>query len=68
MRFDRVEEVLAGSEMTPALRAEAGAALAREMVAASGVRWSTPYKEPVVAALLGRALEEAWRRAGGEGT
>jgi len=65
VRFVRVEALLAGSEMSPALRGEAGAALAREMIAASGVRWSTPYKEPVVAALLGRALEEAWGRAGG---
>jgi carbon-monoxide dehydrogenase medium subunit len=55
-RFTAIERLLEGEAAGEALAAEAGARLAAEMVALTGRRWSTPYKEPVVGALLGRAL------------
>ncbi len=38
---------------------ECGRMVGEEMVARTGVRWSTEYKQPVVAALVRRALEAA---------
>jgi len=58
-RFTAVETFLQGREDGPALFADAGRLLAQEMVRLTGRRWSTPYKEPVVAALLARALARA---------
>ena len=55
-RFARIENLLNGEMPAPALFSQAGDALASEMIAITGRRWSTPYKEPVVAALLRRAL------------
>lgn len=62
-RFRSVESVLRGESATIDRITAAGEALAAEMVRISGRRWSTPYKEPVVAALLRRALERAIARA-----
>jgi carbon-monoxide dehydrogenase medium subunit/xanthine dehydrogenase FAD-binding subunit len=62
-RFSEVETMLEGQVATADLFAAAGAAIASEMIRVTGRRWSTPYKEPVVAALLTRALErvaEEW--------
>lgn len=58
-RFPTIEDHLNGKAPTPALYIDAGNTLAAEMIAITGRRWSTPYKEPVVAALLRRALERA---------
>jgi CO/xanthine dehydrogenase FAD-binding subunit len=58
-RFPEVERILEGQLPSPELYREAGEALAREMIRASGRRWSTPYKEPVVQVLLRRALQRA---------
>jgi len=58
-RFAAAEEILIGQEPSEELFRAAGAAVAAEMVERSGRRWSTPYKEPVIAALTARALREA---------
>ena len=58
-RFAAAEKILIGQEPSEELFRAAGAAVAAEMVERSGRRWSTPYKEPVIAALTARALREA---------
>jgi carbon-monoxide dehydrogenase medium subunit/xanthine dehydrogenase FAD-binding subunit len=58
-RFAAVEELLSGQQAAPELFAAAGRRLAKEMIQITGRRWSTPYKEPVVSALLERALAMA---------
>lgn len=58
-RFPGVEGVLEGAELSPERLELAGCAMAEEMIHATGRRWSTPYKEPVVAALLRRAVIRA---------
>ncbi len=58
-RFASAEKILIGQEPSGELFRAAGGAVAAEMVERSGRRWSTPYKEPVIAALTARALREA---------
>jgi carbon-monoxide dehydrogenase medium subunit/xanthine dehydrogenase FAD-binding subunit len=58
-RFPKIEVYLNGHATSSARIAEAGRQLSQEMIRLCGRRWSTPYKEPVAAALLGRALESA---------
>jgi xanthine dehydrogenase FAD-binding subunit len=55
-RFPQVEDLLSGRRISPEIAAEAGRELAAIMIRENGRRWSTPYKEPVSAALLRRAL------------
>jgi xanthine dehydrogenase iron-sulfur cluster and FAD-binding subunit A len=56
-RACEAEEMLIGATPSPALFAEAGRAVAGAMISSSGRRWSTEYKEPVIAVLVRRALE-----------
>lgn len=58
-RFAAAEKILIGQQPAGELFRAAGDAVAAEMVERSGRRWSTPYKEPVIAALTARALREA---------
>ena len=58
-RFPEAEGVLVGRKPTVELFAEAGKRAAAEMVGVTGRRWSTEYKEPVLAVLVRRALEAA---------
>ncbi len=58
-RFSGAEELLLGRKPTPALFTAAGKSAAAEMVAVTGRRWSTEYKEPVLSVLVRRALEAA---------
>ncbi len=58
-RFASAEKILVGERPSEELFRSAGAAVAAEMIERSGRRWSTPYKEPVIAALTARALREA---------
>lgn len=61
---DRVvtaEAMLKGQQASSALFARAGEETAEEMVRRSGVRWSTAYKKPALAAVVSEALEKAWR-------
>ncbi len=55
-RVTEVEGMLIGERPDEARFAEAGKRMAAVMIEASGRRWSTPYKEPVIATLTRRAL------------
>lgn len=55
-RVKEAETFLAGKEVSEQNFLQAGEIVARKMIEISGRRWSTPYKEPVVAALTKRAL------------
>ena len=55
-RFDAAEALLLGKAPTEELVCQAGKAAAEQMVAIAGRRWSTAYKEPVLAALVERGL------------
>jgi CO/xanthine dehydrogenase FAD-binding subunit len=61
-RFPEVERLLLDQVPSDALIEAAGAELAAAMIRITGRRWSTPYKEPVVAALTRRALRRALER------
>jgi xanthine dehydrogenase FAD-binding subunit len=63
-RFRSVEAVLEGNVPTTGLLEAAGQEMVDEMIRITGRRWSTPYKEPVVASLLRRALTRAIGKAG----
>jgi len=58
-RISSAEDILIGQEPSEELFRRAGQAVSEEMINRSGRRWSTPYKEPVIAALTTRALREA---------
>lgn len=58
-RITPAEKILIDREPSEKLFQEAGAAVSEEMIRLSGRRWSTPYKEPVIAALTARALRKA---------
>ncbi len=57
-RFPEVEALLDGATPGQVLFEQAGRRLADRMVSLTGRRWSTPYKEPVVAALTARGLAQ----------
>lgn len=59
VRMTPAEEMLLGKTPSYALHEAIGRKVAEEMVAVTGRRWSTPYKEPVIASLVKRALNEA---------
>ncbi len=58
-RIESAEKLLTNEVPNPELLKEASKQVAREMIEYSGRRWSTPYKEPVVATLTERALKKA---------
>jgi len=58
-RFPEAEACLNGSRGEDAALGAAGAALAAAMVQETGRRWSTPYKEPVVQAMVRRTVRAA---------
>jgi CO/xanthine dehydrogenase FAD-binding subunit len=58
-RITEVEELLTGKKISLELFEEAGQVTAEKMIEISGRRWSTPYKEPVVAALTERVFCKA---------
>ena len=58
MRFSHAEKLLLGESPTPELIRSSGRRVAEQMVAENGQRWSTEYKEPVIAKLTERALEQ----------
>lgn len=55
-RLDAVEATLIGQRPTAELLAAAGDAVSAAMIEATGRRWSTEYKEPVLAVMVRRAL------------
>ncbi len=63
-RVAAAEEAARGAVYSRDMARAAGEAAADEMVRVSGVRWSTRYKQPVLAALVERAIRQC---AAGEG-
>ncbi len=57
-RLAEVEALVRGRRLSAELTREAGALASQLMVKTTGVRWSTPYKQPVLAGLVERALNE----------
>ena len=58
-RVTEVEDFLRGKRATKEVFDQAGRIVSDIMIQNSGRRWSTPYKEPVVAALSSRVLSQA---------
>jgi xanthine dehydrogenase FAD-binding subunit len=58
-RFAEVEQMLSGQVISEKLFNDAGKLAADCMLRQSGVRWSTPYKKPVLIGLIARALSKA---------
>jgi len=58
-RVSEAEEFLKGKKAELDVFMQAGDIVAGEMIKISGRRWSTPYKEPVVVALVKRVLSMA---------
>lgn len=56
-RVQEAEELLVGKKPSTELFQKAGEKVSEVMIALTGRRWSTEYKEPVVAVLVRRALE-----------
>lgn len=56
-RIADAEELLRGKRPSVSLFAEAGKLVSETVVGMAGRRWSTEYKEPVLAVLVRRALE-----------
>jgi xanthine dehydrogenase iron-sulfur cluster and FAD-binding subunit A len=57
-RVLEAEQMLLGEKPEQKLFAAAGQKVSEEMIKATGRRWSTEYKEPVIAVLVRRALED----------
>ncbi len=55
-RITPAEQMLVGEQPSDALFEAAGRKVSEEMIRCSGRRWSTEYKEPVLAVLVRRAL------------
>jgi CO/xanthine dehydrogenase FAD-binding subunit len=56
-RVQQAEKLLLGQKPSTDVFAKAGAKVSEVMIAHTGRRWSTEYKEPVIAVLVRRALE-----------
>ena len=63
-RVPEAEQMLVGQKPEAKLFAAAGQKVSEEMIKATGRRWSTEYKEPVLAVLVRRALEQCVSKAG----
>ncbi len=57
-RVTAAEQMLVGEKPSEKLFAAAGQKVSEEMIRETGRRWSTEYKEPVIAVLVRRALEQ----------
>jgi CO/xanthine dehydrogenase FAD-binding subunit len=60
VRFTGVEKMVSGQQPTDALFTEAGQKVVETMIGITGRRWSTEYKERVVAVLTRRALQRVF--------
>ena len=56
-RMTEAEKILIGQKPSKDLFAAAGEKVSEVMISFTGRRWSTEYKEPVIAVLVRRALE-----------
>jgi CO/xanthine dehydrogenase FAD-binding subunit len=61
-RVDEAEQMLVGERGSSDLFRAVGNKVSQSMIAETGRRWSTEYKEPVIAVLVRRALEECWSK------
>ncbi len=59
-RAMEAEKVLIGQSPSDMLFAEAGRVVSEILIRETGRRWSTEYKEPVIAALVRRTLEQCF--------
>jgi CO/xanthine dehydrogenase FAD-binding subunit len=57
-RIHEAEELLLDQQPSEALFIAAGKKVSEEMIKETGRRWSTEYKEPVIAVLVRRALQQ----------
>ena len=57
-RVPEAEQMLVGQKPEAKFFAAAGQKVSEEMIKATGRRWSTEYKEPVIAVMVRRALEQ----------
>ena len=57
-RVTEAEQMLVGEKPAASLFAAVGRRVSAEMIKETGRRWSTEYKEPVLAVLVRRALEQ----------
>lgn len=58
-RVEAVEQMLIGQAPSKELFAECGRKVSEEMIARTGIRWSTEYKKPAIEAIVERALAAA---------
>jgi carbon-monoxide dehydrogenase medium subunit len=65
MRATGAESLLEGSAISGNLIGEAAAAAARESKPLTDLRASAEYRRDMIVVLVGRALEQAFARAGG---
>jgi CO/xanthine dehydrogenase FAD-binding subunit len=63
-RVHEAEDLLVGKTPSRELFDEAGRKVSEAMIAITGRRWSTEYKEPVIAVLVRRALESCLGEGG----
>ena len=63
-RFQNVEKALIGNQPGEALFASAADQLVAEMIASTGRRWSTPYKEVALKAIAERSLKKIFLEDG----
>jgi xanthine dehydrogenase iron-sulfur cluster and FAD-binding subunit A len=63
-RVPEAEQMLMGQKPGKKLFVAAGQKVSEEMIKATGRRWSTEYKEPVIAVLVRRALEQCASKVG----
>lgn len=61
-RVTAVEEMLLGNAPGEELFVRCGRSVSEEMIARTGIRWSTEYKKPAIEALVERALRAACAR------
>jgi carbon-monoxide dehydrogenase small subunit len=63
-RVSEAEQMLLGEKPAAKLFAAAGRKVSEQMIKATGRRWSTEYKEPVLAVLVRRALDQCASKVG----
>ena len=59
LRVTEAENMLLGKKPNYKLHEAIGTEVSEKMIEITGRRWSTPYKEPVIASLVKRALNQA---------
>ena len=64
LRAREAEDLLKGEKSTPELLEEVGAAARKLTDPVSDARGSAEYKRAMAGVFVGRAIEQAWQRAG----